>query len=77
MQQHGRVRRYVSSPTVYEMDSSDPTTQVQEVEDIPQDIDNRWDNAVGDVEGFGDRMDNAYDNGRDEQRYDDDRRDNW
>ncbi|CAO2647553.1 Nn.00g084750.m01.CDS01 [Neocucurbitaria sp. VM-36] len=51
--------------------------KVQEVEDIPQDIDNRWGNAVDRVDDFGDRMDNAYDDGRDEQRYDDDRRDDW
>lgn len=49
--------------------------KVQEVEDIPQGIENRWDNAVDDVEGFGDRMDNAYDDGRDDRRYEDDRRD--
>ncbi|KAH7397448.1 hypothetical protein BKA66DRAFT_438006 [Pyrenochaeta sp. MPI-SDFR-AT-0127] len=49
--------------------------KVQEVEDIPQDVENRWDNAVDNVEDFGDRMDNAYDDGRDERRYDDDRRD--
>lgn len=49
--------------------------KVQEVEDIPQDIENRWDGAVDDVAEFGGRMDNAYDDGRNEQRYDDDRRD--
>lgn len=48
--------------------------KVQEVEDIPQDIENRWDDTVDDVAEFGGRMDQAYDDGRDEQRYDDDRR---
>jgi hypothetical protein len=48
---------------------------VQEVEDIPQDIENRWDDAEDDVAAFGGRMDAAYDDGRDEQRYYDDRRD--
>jgi hypothetical protein len=42
------------------------------VEDIPQDIENKWDNEVQGVEQFGDRMDNAYDEGRDEQKYEDD-----
>jgi hypothetical protein len=50
---------------------------VQEVEAIPQDIDNKWDNAVDDAAGFDGRMDQAYDDGRDEQRYDDDNRDDW
>lgn len=51
--------------------------KVQEVEDIPQDIENRWDDAEDDVAAFGGRMDQAYDDGRDEQRYDDDRNDDW
>jgi hypothetical protein len=46
--------------------------KVQEIEDIPQDIENKWDAGVNDIEQFGDRMDNAYEEGRDEQRYDDD-----
>ncbi|KAH8702690.1 hypothetical protein GQ44DRAFT_631501 [Phaeosphaeriaceae sp. PMI808] len=45
---------------------------VQDIEDIPQDIENKWDNAVDDVAEFGGRMDQAYDDGRDEQRYEDD-----
>jgi uncharacterized protein YktA (UPF0223 family) len=51
--------------------------KVQEVEDVPQDIENKWDNAVDDVADFGGRMDQSYDDGRDEQRYDDDRRGDW
>jgi len=47
--------------------------KVQEVEDIPEDIENKWDSAVDDVEDSGDWVDNAYDKGRNEQRYDDDR----
>jgi hypothetical protein len=51
---------------------------VQDVEDIPQDIENRWDNAENDVADFGGRMNQSYDDGRDEQRYDDEERnDDW
>lgn len=46
-----------------------------DVEDIPDDIAYGVGDVVGDVDRFGDNMDNAYDAGRDEGRYDDDRRD--
>lgn len=51
--------------------------KVQEVEDIPQDIENKWDNAMDDVDRFENRMDDAYNEGKYEQRYEDDRNDNW
>ena len=39
---------------------------VQEVEDIPEDIENKWDNAIDYVEDSHNWVDHAYDNGRDE-----------
>lgn len=69
--------------------------KVQDVEDIPDDVERKWDNGVQDVEDvpedvagwagredgrverFDDNVDNAYDQGRDEERYDDDRRDDY
>jgi hypothetical protein len=69
--------------------------KTQEVEDIPYDVERKWDNGVQDVEDipedvagwagredgrverFDDNVDNAFDQGRDEERYDDDRRDDY
>lgn len=47
----------------------------QEVEDIPDDVAGWAGQKVGDVERWDDNVQDSYDDGRDEQRYDDDRRD--
>ena len=63
--------------------------EVEEVEDIPQDISQgfedvvdapeRWiGRKVGEVEGFGDRIDNSYDQGQQQREYrDNDRYDRY
>jgi hypothetical protein len=66
--------------------------KTQEVEDIPYDVERKWDNGVQDVEDvpediagwagrqegrverFDDNVDNSFDQGRNEERYEDDRR---
>lgn len=50
---------------------------VQDVEDIPEDIAGWAGREEGRVERFDDNVDNAFDQGRDEERYDDDRRDDY
>ena len=50
---------------------------VQDVEDIPEDIAGWAGRQEGRVERFDDNVDNAFDQGRDEERYDDDRRDDY
>jgi len=48
---------------------------VQDVEDVPEDIAGWAGREDGRVERFDDNVDNAYAQGRNEERYDDDRRD--
>lgn len=50
---------------------------VQDVEDIPEDIAGWAGREDGRIERFDDNVDNAFDRGRDEERYDDDRRDDY
>ena len=50
---------------------------VQDVEDIPEDVAGWAGREEGRVERFDDNLDNAFDQGRDEERYDDDRRDDY
>jgi hypothetical protein len=47
---------------------------VQDVEDVPDDVAGWAGRDEGRYERFDNRVDNAYDRGRDEERYDDDRR---
>ena len=50
---------------------------VQDVEEIPGDVAGWAGREEGRVERFDDNVDNAFDQGRVEERYDDDRRDDY